>query len=808
MKNLFLSLLTLLTFSTATFGQTPQGRISGKILDPSQEAVSFVTVALFHTADSTLAKAAYTQEDGSFELFPVDGGDYWIKVSAVNFNTYSSPAIHLDPNQKLTLATIQMKTASSEVETVEIVAKKPMVTIKPDMTIFNVEGNPIAANSNALDLLRKSPGVMVDNSDNVQVLGRTGVRFLINGKPTPLQGQDLANFLKSLSSDQIEAIEIVTNPSAKYDAEGNAGVINIRLRRNQNHGVNATLNTGYSIGRYPKYNAGGNINYRGKKISAFGSYNLNTGREWDFIDLYREQGQNLIIEQEANNISDFTAHGLHGGLDYQFSPQHSIGAQVRGTFSDRNRTGNSFAKLSDDQGIISFLDAGSDETRDYEDQSYNVNYRYDNGKGATASVDIDYGQYKFQADTYQPNTYLTPDRSSVIDERNFLSIAPSNIDIKSIKTDWERPFLKGQLGFGAKVATVVTDNVFDFYQVTTNEEILDPERSNQFIYTENVNAAYFSYQRALKKINLQAGLRAEQTNSLGELTAMQASDNDRVERNYLSFFPSAGLTYQMAPTNSFRLNYSRRVDRPSYLDLNPFEYKLDELTYNRGNPFLQPQFSHNVQLTHTHKYVLNTTLAYSYTDGYAGDILDTTETSRAVQTTVNLANQQVVSLNVSYPHEITPKWSTFTTVTGTYTRRTANFGEGKDIDVSQPNFSIFHQSSIQLPKNLALQLSGYYQTKSLEEANFYIQPIHSLEAGLSWAFPQDRGNLQLSVSDITWGQQFTATQDYGGLFLRAQGGRESRQFKVRMSWNLGNTKVKAKKRKTGLEEESGRVKAN
>lgn len=806
MKTFFICLLTLFSLGSTALAQNPDGGISGKILDPANEALAFVTVALFNTSDSSLAKAAYTKEDGSFELFPLQAGDYWLKVSAVNVTTYASSPIQLIANQRLELPTIQMEAPSSEVETVEITAKKPMVTIKPDMTVFNVEGNPLAANSNALDLLRKSPGVMVDNSENVSVLGRSGVRFLINGKPTPLQGQDLVNFLKSLSSDQIEAIEIVTNPSAKYDAEGNAGVINIRLRRDQRHGVSANVNLGYAIGRYAKYNGGGNVNYRGKKVSAFGSYNLRTGRDWDFINLYREQGENLIIDQEANNILDYQIHGLNGGVDYQFLPQHSIGVQMRGSFSDHNRNGTSLATISNNQGIISYLDASSDETRDYEDQTYNTNYRYDNGKGVTVSMDADYGKYQFRADTYQPNTYLDPDQVTVQDERNFLSVAPSNIEIKSIKADLERPLLKGQLAFGAKVATVITDNTFDFYQVTGNEEILDPERSNQFVYTENVNAAYLSFQRALEKLNFQAGLRAEQTNSLGELTAMQTSDNDRVERHYLSFFPSAGVTYQQNPTNSFRLNYSRRVDRPSYLDLNPFEYKLDELTYNRGNPFLQPQFSHNVQLTHTHKYVLNTTLAYSYTDGFAGDILDTTETSRAVQTTVNLANQQVLSLNVSYPHELKPWWSTFTTMTGTYTQRKANFGEGKIIDTAQPNFSIYHQSSFKLPKDFSFQLSGYYQTTALEEANFYLEPIYSLEAGMAWSFLEGRGNLQLSVTDITWGQRFSVTQEYGGLFLRAQGGRESRQFKARMSWNFGNSKVKAKKRKTGLEEESGRVK--
>lgn len=804
MKKLLYALILPFFFFSQTYAQSANGTISGKVLDPSGEVLSFANVALFNVSDSSLVKAAFTKEDGEFELYPVPAGAFNLQISSFELKSYSSEPITLKAGQSLELPTISMEVASTEMESVQITAKKPMVTVKPDMTVFNVEGNPIAANSDALDLLRKSPGVMVDNNDNIQVLGKSGVRILINGKPSPLTGQDLASLLKSMSSDQIEAIEIITNPSAKYDAEGNGGVINIRLRRDKRMGTSANLNLGYAVGVYSRYNGGLNVNFRGKKLSAFGNINNYTGGWNEMINIYREQS-GLTIDQEAKNPGTYFNNRFHGGLDYQINKQHSVGFQARGGKADRKLTSSSIAEISAGEQIQNFLVASNTEDRDFFDHNYNLNYKFVNEEGSNLTVDLDYGGYRISTESYQPNTYLAPDAVTQIEERNFRTITPTEIDIVTAKTDYERKLWGGQLSLGAKASMVTTDNTFDFYNVLENEDILDTDRSNQFIYTENVNAAYVSFQRPYKKFNFSGGLRAEQTNSLGELIAMQSTENDRVERNYLSLFPSGGVTYQANQVNSFRINYSRRVDRPNYENLNPFEFRLDELTYRRGNPFLQPQFTHSIQATHTYKYALNTTLSYSVTNDFISDLIDTTEVSRAFQTTENIAKQQVVSLNVSYPKGITKWWNTFTNLTGTYTKNEGDFGNGKVVNISQPAFTVYHQSSFTLPKDFSVQVSAYYQSAAIFAANLRMDPISSVDAGISWSFLEKRGNITLTAADVFWGQRWHGVQEFGGLYFNANGGNDSRQFKARLSWLFGNSNVKAKKRKTGLEDESGRV---
>ncbi len=804
MKKILYALILPFLLYSQTFAQSTSGTISGKVLDPSGEALAFANVALFNVADTSLAKAAFSQEDGSFELFPLAPGEFFLRISSFESKTYSSEPISLADGQSLALPVINMQAVSSEIEAVEITAQRPMVTIKPDMTVFNVEGNPLAANSNALELLKKSPGVMVDNNENVSVLGKSGVRVMINGKPTPLRGQDLANLLKSMSSDQIEGIEIITNPSAKYDAEGNGGVINIKLRRDKRMGTNANLNLGYAVGVYSRYNGGLGVNFRGKKLSAFGNYNNYTGGWDEFINIYREQN-GFVIDQRASNPGTYANHRFDGGLDYQINEKHSVGMQARGGIADRSSNSTSRASIGDSSGIQQFLLARNDEERDFFDQNYNLNYKYANKGGADLTVDLDYGGYRIRNTSSQPNTYLMPDGTTLIEERNFRTVSPTDIDIRTAKADYEHPLWGGQLSAGAKTSLVTTDNTFDFYNVQEKDETLDTERSNQFVYRENVNAAYISYQRNHKQFNFQAGLRAEHTNSLGELTAMQSTENDRVERNYISLFPSGGVTWQASKINSFRANYSRRVDRPNYQNLNPFEYKLDELTYRRGNPFLQPQFTHSVQLTHTFKYTLNTTLSYSTTNDFISDIIDENGGDAAFQTTVNVPRQQVLSLNVSYPLQITKWWSTFSNLTGTYTKNEGRPEDGNVINISQPAFTVYHQSSFTLPKDFSVQVSAYYQSPALFAANLRMDPIHSVDAGLSWSFLEKRGNITLTAADIFWGQRWHGVQEYGGLYFDGNGGNDSRQFKARLSWQFGNSNVKAKKRKTGLEDESGRV---
>jgi outer membrane receptor protein involved in Fe transport len=356
-----------------------------------------------------------------------------------------------------------------------------------------------------------------------------------------------------------------------------------------------------------------------------------------------------------------------------------------------------------------------------------------------------------------------------------------------------------------KTALVSTENTFDFFNQTGGEMVLDSGRSNTFNYDENVNAAYLNYQRQIKKFGVQVGLRAEQTNSLGMLTAFTTTENDTVERHYLNFFPSAGLTYNINQTNTLRASYSRRIDRPRYEDLNPFVNQLDELSYRTGNPFLQPQFTHNMELGYTYKYTLNFTASYAITTDFFTNIVDTIEVIKTEMTQENLSTRKVATLAVSYPWSPTKWWSTFTNASVYNVTNEADFGVGKAIFLSRTSFNLYHQSTFNLPKQFGIQVSGFYSSPGIWGANFRTISMWGVDAGVTKKLFKERGLLKLGMSDIFFTMQWGGEQQFGTLNINGGGGWESRQIKASYSHTFGNTQVKGRKRSTGLEDEQKRA---
>ena len=825
MKSYSIFSILFLFLTGAVMAQTPGSYVSGSVLDTEGQELPFATAILFSAVDSSMAKAGYTEDDGSFKVGPVLAGKYWLKIKFTGQESYVSEVIELAEDENLDLKQINLGAADTEIDEVQIRAEKPLVTVKPDMMVFNVAESPNAIGSNAFDLLRKAPGVVVDNNDNVTLLGKSGVRIYIDGKPSYLSVTDLAAMLKTMQSDQIESIEIITNPSAKFDAEGNAGIINIKMKRDERYGWNGSVNAGFAYGRLPKGTGGLSMNYRNKYFTVFGSYSTGIGGRRNFINLYRLQN-NTIFDQQSSTVTNYENHNFRGGADFYLKKNHTLGFMVNGFNSGGVQENKSQTFISEDstETPISILESYFPETGNDTLNSdkklnlnFNLNYRFENEKGTSLNLDADFGYFKIRGKSFVPNTYLSSAGDSVLLTSDFGSHAPNDIRIWTGKADYERKLWKGTLSLGAKVAWVTTDNAFDFYRVVGETWSIDTNRSNAFFYRENVNAAYLNYSKKFKKFGFQAGVRMENTNWTGDLTALDSTQNQVRDSSYINFFPSAGVTYDLNRNNVFSLTYSRRIDRPSYQSLNPFRFQLDELTYQQGNPFLQPQFTHNVQLSHTYKYTLNTTLSYSYTSGFNTELVFPIDSIRSFLTNVNIDWRQTVNLNVSYPFTITKWWSTYTNIGGRYMKIKGDqitFEDLKpaDIEIDRWTYNIYHQSTFQLPWDISIQLSGFYNSPGIWGANSLTAQFWGIDAGVVKKFMKGRGTFKISVTDIFFTQQWRGIQelhdptDAEYLYMDASGGWESRQIKANLSISFGNQKVKARKRKTGLEDEKGRVK--
>lgn len=697
--------------------------------------------------------------------------------------------------------------ASSNLKEYVVTAQKPFVEVKADKIVMNVEGSINAVGQDALELLRKSPGVMVDKDNNLSVSGKNGVQVYIDGRPTPLSGADLADYLKTIQSSSIESIEIISNPSAKYDAAGNAGIINIKLKKNKSFGTNGTLNAGYNVGTYSKYNGGFSLNHRDKNINIFGNYSYTHNPLESHLNLYREQLDTLF--NQSNIIRNTTnSHNFKAGMDYYVNKKITVGMIVSGALSDNSMTTDGKTPISYiPTGVVDrILQANNSSTGRRDNGNLNLNYRYADTSGHEWTMDGDYGMYRIRSNQLQPNVYFDPN-GNFLYSNIYNMLAPSDIDIYSFKTDYEQNFKKGRLSMGAKTSYVTSANNFGQYDVPAppNPKIFDTVNSNNFNYKENINAVYANYNRPFKGWIVQAGLRVENTNSKGRSSGYMAGSDSGFNRNYTDFFPSGAVTYNKNPMKQWTLNYSRRIDRPAYQDLNPFELKLDEYTYQKGNTELRPQYTNSVGLTYMYKYKLTATLNYSHVKDMFSQIIDTTDRSKSFITKKNLATQDITSLNISYPFQY--RWySVFANVNTYYSIYQANFGPGRTVDLNVFATNVYAQQSVKFGKGWTGEVSGFYTTPSIYQGTFKTLAMWSVDGGLSKTVLNNKGTLKASVSDIFNTLHWSATSDFAGQYIKASGGWESRQFKLYFTYRFGSTSVKAaRQRKTGDEDESKRV---
>ncbi len=819
MKQKLLFATVLILMSVFNLKAQTSSKITGIIKDNSGKGLPAATVMLQSAKDSALVKTAVSDSKGNYELLQIKSGSYFVSASVVGMQRAASSVFEVSENQNTAAPELTTLPVAKSLEGVTISTKKPIVEVKADRTILNVEGTINAVGNDALELLRKSPGVMVDKDDNLSLAGKNGVQVYIDGKPSPLSGADLASYLRSLQSTQIESIELITNPSAKYEAAGNAGIINIRLKKDKTIGTNGNVNAGYNIGIYAKYNGGVALNHRNKKMNIFGNYNFNTGINEMSFNLYREQGDSIFSQKQRMLNRNKYGHNFKTGADFFISKKSTVGFMVNGniasTLMETEGPMNIIYKPTNT--VTRLLRANNENNSTRNNLNGNINYRYAVTGGTELNVDIDYGNFKIRSDQFQPNDYYDGSGNTKLYSNVYHMISPTDIDIFSVKTDYERNFKKGRLGFGGKVGFVKTDNDFRRYDVYGSNEVYDKDKSNRFNYKENVNAAYVNYNRAFKGFMVQVGVRVENTVSNGESTGLRYNNatssyenyDSSIHRNYTDVFPSAAITFNKNPMSQFGITYSRRIDRPAYQDLNPFEFKLNDYTFMKGNTNLRPQYTNSFGVTHTYKYKLNTQLNYSHVKDIFTQLPDTTEGSKSFMTKRNLATQDIVSLNISYPFQY--KWySFFANVNSYYSKYKANFGGGdRNVDLDVFAASIYMQHSFNLGKGYKAELSGFYSSPTIWQGTFKSIAMYSIDGGLQKTVLKGKGMLKASVSDMFRLMKWKGNANFTGQFTEASGRWESRQFKINFSYRFGSTQIKAaRQRKTSIEDENKRTQSS
>src|SRR5688572_18677611 len=486
MRSLFFLLALVITTQTINAQQ-----IKGIAKDQDGKAMTGATISLLADTGKAVIKLAVSK-DGAYSFSDIKHGNYRVSASHVGYQPVVSKLFSLEADE-VVAPELQLSKTTGDMQAVVVTATKPMVEVKADKTILNVEGTINSVGNDALELLRKAPGVLVDKDDNLSLSGKSGVQVYIDGRPTPLSGQDLANYLKSIQSSNIESIELITNPSAKYEAAGNAGIINIRLKKNKSLGANGSVNAGWNIGTFAKYNAGFNLNYRNQKLNIFGNYNYNHGTNLNNMQLFRTVGD-TSFDQRGQMKQYNNGHNYKVGMDYFINKQSIIGVMANGTLADplisnKSRTNIVYVPTNT---VARVLEAENTSDMKRNNFNLNLNYSYNTASGKSLTVNADHGSYDINNDQRQPNAYYDPILFTYLYSVNYHMVSPSDIRINSVKVDWEQNFQKGRLGIGGKVGWIRTINDFKRYDVDGNTETLDKERSNRFTYDENINAAYIN----------------------------------------------------------------------------------------------------------------------------------------------------------------------------------------------------------------------------------------------------------------------------------------------------------------------------
>jgi iron complex outermembrane receptor protein len=809
MRKTALLLLILLSYAGLRAQQ-----ISGFIKDSQGKPLADASVTLKKRQDSSIIKLAISDTAGQYSFSALAPGTYFVTVSHIGYTPWNSAPFGVANYPSTQAPTVILVRASRELKRAEVTAVKPLIEVRSDKIILNVEGNINAIGETALDLLKKSPAVTVDNNDNLALNGKSSVQVFVDGRPTYLSGNDLAQYLKTILSSSIESIEIISNPSAKYEAAGTGGIIDIRLKKDKSLGTNGTASAGYNVGTYSKYHANITFNHRDLHLNVFGDYTYNNSTNVYHATENRIQLDTLFRQQNVLVIPS-VSHTLRAGLDYFVNKNSTLGVVIGATLStDSDRSNSTTPIIYIPTNVTNRLLVADNRTSELRDHyNFNLNYHYADSSGHDLTLNADYVLYRIRSNQLQPNHYFDSTGKSILYSNDYNILSPTNIDIYSFKADYQFNFLKGQFGLGGKVSYVTSANDFQEYDLLNPARVMDSLGSNNFNYKENINAVYVNYNRSFKHLTVQAGLRVENTNSSGVSIGWQQAASDysvydsAYPRHYTDFFPSASLIWNKDPARQWSLSYSRRIDRPQYQDLNPFEFKVDDYTFSKGNTQLRPQFGDNLGLTWTYKYALSVTLSYSHISDLFTTIPDTTDRSKTIVTTVNLASQDITGLSVSYSLQY--KWyNAYANVNSFYALYKANFGgPGLIINENIIHTTIYSQHNFRLGGGWTASLTEYYASPNIWQATLKSSAIWSLDAGIQKTLFSGKATLKASVSDIFRTMKYTATSYFAGQYIFNAGDQgETRQLKLNFVYRFGNKQVKpARQHASGAEDENKRV---
>ena len=785
-KRHLLAFLLIILFQNQVFSQI---KISGQIKDKKNNPVEFIEIQL-QNKDSIIFKSELTNAEGKF-ILETEKGEYSLIVRQLGVIYYKQ---NINANQDTNVGIINITEKEQQLQEVVITSKKKLIERKVDRLIFNVENSISASGGDAIDALKITPRVKVKN-DNISMIGKNNMSVMVDDKLILLTGDELINFLKSIPSDNIKSIEVITTPPTKYDAEGNSGLINIKLKKSKLNQWNASLRSSYVQSTYPKGSFGGNFDYQKNKLSLYSNLNYVNGSNApvETNKIYYPLG----LWNEENKRRDFQ-NSVNGriGADYKISEKFSVGMQYLGSFSKPRIAENSLTTIYNQTNsqIDSYINTLSENLGKNNNHSLNLNSTvvFDT-IGKKMNINLDY--FKFKNDDnriFNTINLLSANNTSLQDIQNY-----------SAKIDFEHPLKWINLSYGGKLSFIKTQNNVNYFDTTLGTPIFVPTQSNEFNYDENTQAIYINGTKKLnEKWETQLGFRLENTQTEGVSKTL----NQKNTNSYAKLFPTFYLTYTPNEKNAFSINYNKRINRPSYNRLNPFRWYSNPFSYTEGNPFLQPSFSNNLELNYTFNDNWSNSIYYSHTDNGFEQITIVDNTDNIQKTIAqNFFKTTIIGISESYTYNKLKWLSTTFSFDWNYSKSESLIPiTNQNLNGSNAYFSTSNDFNLNKNKTLLFNFSYWYNfkgTSDLDKNNAYSQ----LDASLKYFAFDKKLQISFNANDILSTNRPIYTSFTNNIQIDYKNYYDVRLFRLSLVYKFGNKNINVEKKEVGNQEEKERT---
>jgi outer membrane receptor protein involved in Fe transport len=795
----FLLLLVMTVTVMSGFAQKSAAVLLGHVEDENGQPVAFATLRFLPSDSSSKAVAEkIADQSGDFIIDLPVGNRYYLIATGASF-TPTKKWVQISDSAM----TITLFKKTEELEAVTVKAKFPLFTRKIDRVVLNVQDNALVAGKNSMEIMEMAPGMFVDRNGGISINGNTGVRVMVDGVMLQLSGDDLTAYLNNLQAADIKSIEVIAHPSAEYDAQGSGGIINIILKKQRTAGLSGSVNTGYSIGRYPGNDQGLQLNYHNNKLTLTGNYSHYQNKAFNDIHQSRTFPENGLYTASNLIINRYNGQSVRLGATYDISKGQYIALGYNGSFNHSSSVTHSISSIdypaSPADNFSSDGHFTDQKARNL--NNFTFNYHLDtDSSGSNLEIMGDYTATHNNSSSLAISQDL--DAAGLpLSDSSFRYSMPNQAKILTADIKYMKVFTPTtKLHIGGKYTGTQIDHINQFTRVLDNSWTEDPDRYYQFHYRENILAGFMTLETKVLQTEVQLGLRGEYTKTKGSLDAAVSSVN---KNDYFNLFPTIFFKKDLNEkgSNYLSLSYNKRIERPYYSDLNPYVSYLDNYTIETGNPNLKPQFADNYELGLTLDNKYNFSVGYTQFKDEISQITHINQDTALVEITRgNTGSTKRYSATLSIPIQVTKWWRTNNTLQFRYEDiKTSGFA------IKQPLYYLQTAQDFKLAKTWSANLSAFYLNHAIE-GNIFVGNISKVDIGIEKKLLDGNLKIRAGVTDLFLGRKITADIKYDDNLIHLTQARQSRMFKLSLTYNFRRGKsFKAKKIESSSEDAQSRL---